>query len=535
MSVEDAVTPSQTAFSLLGDEVLEREVADAGATLDSTTLQHVFELDRCVTAITDHGFKRVGLQFPDALLPNASAVYHYLTDNTDASLFIMGDTSYGSCCVDEVAAEHANADLIIHFGHSCLSRTTRLPTLFVFGQLPLDVEDCIRQATAKIAVDRSIVLVSAVEYAYALDQVALQLQASHTQVVVGRLDPAFSSASPLAPLSPESLAETEPEVADTHACGCASSQACCNEDQSGVQTVPSQTADVNTLEQPQQQHRFGRVDLPEPSKLAEDACILFIGEANSRFLTSFTMQYNQTEVVCYNPVKSTCQTQDLRTNKRLMRRYFLTQKVKEAQSVGILIGTLGVANYMHVIAQIKQLCKAAEKQYFVFLMGKLNPAKLANFSEVDVYCLIACHENSMLDSSEFFKPLVTPYELELACGPDREWTGRYEFDFQTLIADMREDLLKMDQTGPSNEPHFSLISQSYVSRDSDRDGDTSTALSLRQGGAMVATGQARSLAERSYQGLDPRLGETPVEQAIEGRTGIAIGYDKEPEPASSSQ
>jgi diphthamide biosynthesis protein 2 len=51
---------------------------------------------------------------------------------------------------------------------------------------------------------------------------------------------------------------------------------------------------------------------------------------------------------------------------------------------------------MHVIAHIKQLCAAAEKQYFVFLMGKLNPAKLANFSEVDVYCLIACHENSMV-------------------------------------------------------------------------------------------------------------------------------------------
>ena len=76
--------------------------------------------------------------------------------------------------------------------------------------------------------------------------------------------------------------------------------------------------------------------------------------------------------------------------------YFLTQKIKEAQSVGILIGTLGVANYMHVIAHIKQLCSAAQKQHYVFLMGKLNPAKLANFSEVDVYCLIACHENSMV-------------------------------------------------------------------------------------------------------------------------------------------
>ena len=27
-----------------------------------------------------------------------------------------------SCCIDEVAAEHVNADLIIHYGRACLSQ-----------------------------------------------------------------------------------------------------------------------------------------------------------------------------------------------------------------------------------------------------------------------------------------------------------------------------------------------------------------------------------------------------------------------------
>lgn len=36
-------------------------------------------------------------------------------------LFIMADTTYGSCCVDEVGAAHANADCVIHYGHTCLS------------------------------------------------------------------------------------------------------------------------------------------------------------------------------------------------------------------------------------------------------------------------------------------------------------------------------------------------------------------------------------------------------------------------------
>jgi diphthamide biosynthesis protein 2 len=40
---------------------------------------------------------------------------------------ILGDTSYGECCVDEVAAEHIEADAVIHFGNACLT-----PTRFFF-------------------------------------------------------------------------------------------------------------------------------------------------------------------------------------------------------------------------------------------------------------------------------------------------------------------------------------------------------------------------------------------------------------------
>lgn len=28
---------------------------------------------------------------------------------------------FDSCCVDEVAAQHVDADLIVHYGHTCLT------------------------------------------------------------------------------------------------------------------------------------------------------------------------------------------------------------------------------------------------------------------------------------------------------------------------------------------------------------------------------------------------------------------------------
>lgn len=31
-----------------------------------------------------------------------------------------------SCCVDEVAAQHVDADFVVHYGHTCLSPFVRL-------------------------------------------------------------------------------------------------------------------------------------------------------------------------------------------------------------------------------------------------------------------------------------------------------------------------------------------------------------------------------------------------------------------------
>lgn len=72
----------------------------------------------------------------------------------------MGDTSYGACCIDEVNAQHIGADLIVHFGHSCLSKTTALtPVLFVFCQYELDpkkVEASLHELKAQIAKDKKL-------------------------------------------------------------------------------------------------------------------------------------------------------------------------------------------------------------------------------------------------------------------------------------------------------------------------------------------------------------------------------------------
>lgn len=78
------------------------------------------------------------LQFPDDLISFSIKILEDLKNNAIATFCILGDTSYGSCCVDEVAASHVNADAVIHFGHACLSKVARLPVHYVFPNLKFD-------------------------------------------------------------------------------------------------------------------------------------------------------------------------------------------------------------------------------------------------------------------------------------------------------------------------------------------------------------------------------------------------------------
>lgn len=41
---------------------------------------------------------------------------------TNAEVVVMGDVTYGACCVDDYTARALGADFLVHYGHSCLSR-----------------------------------------------------------------------------------------------------------------------------------------------------------------------------------------------------------------------------------------------------------------------------------------------------------------------------------------------------------------------------------------------------------------------------
>lgn len=224
-----------------------------------------------------------------------------------------------------------------------------------------------------------------------------------------------------------------------------------------------------------------------------------------------------------------------------MRRYAVVQKARDADIFGILVGTLGVASYLPLIKHLRTLLAKHQKKSYTISVGKLNPAKLANFMEIGCFVLVACPENSLVEAKDFLRPIVTPYELEVALQAEQSWTGRYVLDFEKLLADYVQldgvvSGAEEDESEDPDQPVFSLITGSY--RHPKRYGakpsnfgsasENSAAVILRnQDNSLTKLADSAAgqfLQQRSYQGLEVRLGEDAPSILEQGRSGIARGY-----------
>jgi len=51
----------------------------------------------------------------------ARALRRELASGGGVRVFVLADTAYNSCCVDEVGASHIDAQCVVHYGHACMS------------------------------------------------------------------------------------------------------------------------------------------------------------------------------------------------------------------------------------------------------------------------------------------------------------------------------------------------------------------------------------------------------------------------------
>lgn len=145
--------------------------------------------------------------------------------------------------------------------------------------------------------------------------------------------------------------------------------------------------------------------------------------------------------------------------------------------------------------------------------------------QIDIYVLIACPENDLYSNRDFYKPLVYPYELEVALNSNREpYFSTHVTDYDDLLPGKRH-YCEMDHVKEATD--VSLITGKIRETNVGSTITSSMALEEKQNWALENIGQ--NLQDRSWKGLEQKLGETEVKEAEQGRKGIPLHYANEPD------
>ncbi|KAI8474870.1 MAG: hypothetical protein J3K34DRAFT_517740 [Monoraphidium minutum] len=516
--------------------------------------EEAWGIGEVVSYVLDRGYRRVTLQFPDDMLGEAPAVAKALQQElsacSDAKVYVLADTTYNPLSVDEVAAQHVNADCVIHYGHASLTPVTRTPALCVLPRAPLDA------AAAAAALAGALrehggdgsnggekreqeqagsggggwALVSYDQvYAYAMGQVK-ELLAREYQ---GPLEVVFSDVAP---------ASTSGSTGGGGGGGGGASgdggQASSSGDGDG--TGGGAADGAGEYAPPPLGGLVWRA--PAAAAGAPPRAMLWLGPPSGPALTHLQLTHSGAAWVAVDPAAGFAMSTGLcdGLDRLLRRRYYLVEKARGANIIGLLVGTLGAAGYLEALEALRRLVDQAGKKAYTLLMGKPSPAKLANFPEVEVFVMVAEPQGLILECRDFLAPIITPHEALLALTGRPLDAGSYRLDYGELLS-WRGGGGGGGGGGEEEE-----------AGDSPGGG---AAAAGGGGGALVAAGglqlglgsgpggaaaqrqvSARSAAEyltkgRSFQGLEtPAAGAEikAAELAAPGRAGRAAGYADEP-------
>ncbi|KAE9551624.1 hypothetical protein FO519_005152 [Halicephalobus sp. NKZ332] len=422
-----------------------------------------FEIPRIVSWIKENNFQRVALQLPDAFLTYALPLASRIERESGSKIYVLADTSYRSCCIDAVAAEHATCDSLVHFGEACLSSPSEaIPVLYIYGKLDVDWADFESHLREKFDSEDQSGFVVLYEPGY--DNVADRILDSSKKILVER----------------------------------------------DVQIV--RLANLSS-----KNASLGR-ELPECWSEASSN-LIFIGSHDSALLPIWLMTHTRfMKVYNYAPDEKNLSVLEPASFKQLRRRLFLIEKLRDANVVGLVVGTLGVGGIKEAISRIRKLCKEASKKLYVLSIGKVNEPKLSNFAnDIDCFILLSCPFGIILDTNEFFKPIVSLFEAEIALNPGKEWFagGGWTAEFGNFVKDEigKQDIDKVD---------ISLISGKI--RTAQVDDHEKNAESNKQ---LLEYSAGNYFANRTWKGLDNSYVEEDL-SLNEGLKGIAMEYKSEP-------
>ncbi|GIX62741.1 diphthamide synthesis protein, putative [Babesia caballi] len=190
-----------------------------------------------------------------------------------------------------------------------------------------------------------------------------------------------------------------------------------------------------------------------------------------------------------------------------MRRYQKVEKLREASTVGILVIARTLRGSSALRHSLARLVEHHGKRSYTFSVNCLTEAKLANFPNVDLFCLLSCGESVLSLPDELARRVVVPFEL-LVAFDCVDWSLPYEFDFPRLL------------------PHATASEGTEAAAAGGELRRLQGNLELKvQVESFMSSLQDNS--KRTFGGVDPSHGLSEQPAIVPGFHGTASGYEHE--------
>ncbi|KAH7343320.1 Diphthamide synthesis [Rhizoctonia solani] len=435
----------QIPESILRDPLLQ-------AAVDQLPRNYSFEIHKTIHHVRKNGAKMVALQMPEGLQMYACTIADIIERFTEALTVIMGDVTYGACCIDDYTAVALGCDMLVHYGHSCLVPidTTTIKTLYIFVEIAIDADHLtntirmnfpssrqtfrerlltdehiptgqqINSGIPTMAIEAPddskgkdkeaekdqptrLSLVSTIQFVAAVQRLKDDLSAESVKAPVGLITRSESEESTRPKLWHGQYEVTIPRskpLSPGEILGC---------------TAPKLSSDVDAIVYVGD----GRFHL-EAIMIANPAVPAFRYDPYSKKLTRERYDHVEMREVRSQAVRTA--SQSLSSNGRW----------------GVILGTLGRQGSFRQHQAIQHQLKSAryEVPYVPILLSELSPAKLACFApHISVFVQTSCPRLSIDWGYAFAQPLLSPYEAAVVMGTQQGWAetpdgqGDYLMDF----------------------------------------------------------------------------------------------------------
>jgi len=309
---------------------------------------------------------KVALQFPEGLLMYSCIISDILERFGKVEILIMGDVTYGACCVDDLSAAALGSDLLVHYGHSCLIPIDMCNTnvLYVFVDIKFDLDHFVETVKFNFEKDTKMILISTIQFAASLSLAKSMLLTDYPQIIVPQAKP----------LSPgEILGCTSPKITD------------------------------------------------------DREALIYLGDGRFH-LESIMISNPSLPAYRYDPYSKILTLEKYDFKEMFDMRKEAIERASKGKKIGIILGTLGRQGSPAILKRLEDACQIAGRDHIVLLLSEIFPSKLDLFQDIDAWVQIACPRLSIDWGYAFERPLLNPYEAFVALG-QAEWQSIYPMDF----------------------------------------------------------------------------------------------------------